>query len=460
LSLEQIFTLLWRRRWSFLLAFAVTLGVAAAVTFTLPKVYETEALVLITPDREGNFDITQTSEVLTTTYAELAETRGVVDAVLGRLPFRTTAGDLESAVDISSIVDSQLIRITVQERSPVRAQAIANTYGQVFVERVRRLGQRDGTGNAAGLAAPAAQIESAARPRPKLYMAIAFVLALCAGALMALLRHQLDRRLQVGSDTTELLGVPVIARIPERAVPLRQSLIMARGRGQAADERLADAFRLLLANLSFVNRGARPATIAVVSAGEAEGKSTCSVSIGQAAAELGIKAAVVDGDLRRPSLAGMLDGDPSQSSQGLSGFLANPVAFDKLPIETSVSALRLIPAGDLSDNPAALLGSGALTIFERLAKTEFDLVVYDTPPMTVGADAALIAATVEAVVLVVDVKRTNRFAATRVVDQLRRSGANVVGVVINRASDQGDSYDYYTGPQRFQGVKEPVGGRA
>ena len=459
MSLEQIFTLLWRRRWSFLLAFAVTLGAAAAVTFTLPKVYETEALVLITPDREGNFDITQTSEVLTTTYAELAETRGVVDAVLARLPFRTGAGDLESAVDISSIVDSQLIRITVQERSPVRAQAIANTYGQVFVERVRRLGQRDGTGNAAGLAAPAARIESAARPRPKLYLAIGFVLALCAGVLMALMRHQLDRGLRVGSDTTELLGVPVIARIPERAVPLRQSLVLARGRGDAADERLADAFRLLLANLSFVNRGGRPATIAVVSAGEAEGKSTCSVSIGQAAAELGIKAAVVDGDLRRPSLAGMLDGDPSQSSQGLSGFLANPVAFDKLPIETSVSALRLIPAGDLSDNPAALLGSGALTIFDRLAKTEFDLVVYDTPPMTVGADAALIAATVEAVVLVVDVKRTNRFAATRVVDQLRRSGANVLGVVINRASDQGDSYDYYTGPQRFQG-KEPVGGRA
>lgn len=457
MSFDQIFTLLWRRRWSFLLAFAVTLGAAAAVTFTLPKIYETEALVLITPDREGNFDITQTSEVLTTTYAELAETRGVVDAVRRRLPFQTTAGGVESSVDISPVTDSQLIRITVEERSPMRARAIANTYGQVFVQRVRRLGLRDGTGNAAGLAAPAAKIGSPSRPRPKLYMAIGFVLALCAGGLMAFLRHQLDRRLEVGSDTTELLGVPVIARIPERAVPLRQSLVLARGRGDAADERLADAFRLLLANLSFVNRGARPATIAVVSAGEAEGKSTCSVSIGHAAAELGIKAAVVDGDLRRPSLSGMLDGDPAQSSQGLSGFLANPIAFDKMAIETSVPALRLIPAGNLSDNPAALLGSGALTIFERLVKTEFDLVVYDTPPMTVGADAALIAATVEGVVLVVDAKRTNRFAATRVVDQLRRSGANVLGVVINRASDQGDPYDYYSGPQRFRGGREVVG---
>jgi len=459
LTFQQILTLLWRRRWPFLLAFVVTLGAAAAATFSLPKTYQTEALVLITPDREGNFDITQTSEVLTTTYAELAETRGVVDAVRRRLPFRTQAGDLESAVDVSSITDSQLIEITVQERSPARAQAIANTYGQVFVERVQRIGRSDGTGNTASLAAPAAQIMSPNRPRPKLYMAIGFVLALCAGGLMALLRHQLDRRLEVSSDTTELLGVPVIARIPERAIPLRQSLILARGRGDAADERLADAFRLLLANLSFVNRGARPASIAVVSAGEAEGKSTCSVSIGQAAAELGIKAAVVDADLRRPSLSAMLDGDPPQTSQGLSGFLANPVEFDEIPIDTSVPALRLIPSGDLSENPSSLLGSGALTIFERRVKTAFDLVVYDTPPMTVGADATLIAAIVEGVVLVVDAKRTNRFAAPRVLDQLRRSGAKVLGVVINRADDYGDPYDYYSGPQRFR-TEEPVHDRS
>jgi capsular exopolysaccharide synthesis family protein len=458
--MERMLHLVWRRRWAFLLAFAVTLAAAALVTFSLPRQYETEAYVLITPGGQepGSIDITQTSEVLTNTYAQVMKTREVASAVALRLPFRATAADVESAVEIAPVRDSQLIGITATARSPLRAQALANTYGAVFVAKVRVLGRSDRSLSRATLVGPAAPISSPSRPRPTLYLLIGAFLALCGGLLMVLLRETLDRRISVDPETTEVFGLPVIARIPERS-PRRYA--GRRNGGQAAArEDHAEAFRLLLANLAFVNDGVRPRTVAIVSPGVSEGKSTCAVRIAEAAGELGTHAAVVDADLRRPSIADMLEVEVG-SAPGLSGFLDNnePLTIEDVRVATESAYLHIVPAGRPPSNPAALLGSPALSIFQREIRAAFQLTIYDTPPMSIGADASLVAGMVEGVVLVVDVRKTRRTAVRRALDQLQRSQANVLGIVLNRVRVAED-YSYYGYYLESAGRGERSGRRA
>ena len=79
--------MLWRRKWVALAAFvAVLLGVGL-VTASLPKVYETTAYMLVNPDRQGNndFEQTQVSQALVTTYAQLLESQNLADEVSDRL---------------------------------------------------------------------------------------------------------------------------------------------------------------------------------------------------------------------------------------------------------------------------------------------------------------------------------------------------------------------------------------
>lgn len=433
LTVDQLLLVLWKRKWTFLLTFVLVVAAAAAVTFTMAKRYEASSYLLVASSRTAasDFEATQTNQVLSKTYAELLQTRNTADAVAAELPFPATGPGLQHEVDVQPIPQSQLIRITVEESSPERAKEIADTYARVFVERVEALG---GPSDAVQvtIGENAALETIPVRPRPKLYLAIGILFGLFLAAGAALLRQRLDQRLELESGTTELLGLPILGRVPQRGTSRKD---------EPLDPRLADAFRLVLANLTFANLGVRPRTLAVVSAGEAEGKSTTALNVARSAVELGARVLLADGDLRRPGLTAMLREESREAGPGFSSLLLSPERLGSVLGEDR-GAIRFVPAGPLPPNPAALLGSDGLREFERAARELYDLTVIDTPPLLVGADASLVAAQTEGVVLVVDASRTKRTALTQAVDQLQRAQANILGVIVNRSAESAGGYYY------------------
>jgi len=453
-SAEQLLSVLWRRRASFALTFMLVLAAVAAATYALPKAYSTSAFLWVSTIRQSasDFEATQTNQALTKSYAELLQTRGVANQVAATLPFRATGSEVQGGVKIAPVTQSQLIQITAESSSAERAQIMANTYARVFQAKARTLNVQNGNTARVTVAEPAPRISSPVRPKPKLYLVVGAVLAAFAAAGVALLRQRLDQRLEIDSDTTEVLGLPVLARIPQRA---GSGLARARGGERDADAaQVAEGFRLLVANLSFVNRGERPRSVTVVSAGESEGKSSCCMSIGLAATEMGVQTVLVDGDMRRPRLAAMLEVE-SEDQRGFSDLLAGtgPLSLNEVTVRAPGTDLQVIPPGFTPPNPASLLAQRGLVDVERRAAKLFNLVVFDTPPMSVGADASLLSAATEGTVLVIDARRTKRTAVVQAVDQLRRAGANVLGVVLNRVevpSEEG----YYgtTAPHRAEAV--------
>jgi len=419
----QILPALWRRRLTLLTTAVAAFAAAVAVTFLLPKVYTSEAYLLVTPSEAAGSDFaaTQLTQLLTRTYAELLQTESVGEAVDRRLGVEDSA----AAVSVTPVPQSQLLAIEADAASGAGAQRLAYTYATVFQERLERLAEAGGT---VAVAEAASLPLEPSRPRPALYLALGLLLAVLVGAVAALARDRLDQRLPIDASTTELLGLPIIGRLPRGS---------HRASGDAA---MAEASRLLFANLVFANLGERPRTLALVSASEEEGKSTCALLVGQAAAELGIDAVVVEAGLRRPGLLARMGSPARSSAHGLSTSLLRPgTPLRDQVVNVPGSTLDVLPSGPVPLSPAALLGSERLSDFDARARAEYELVIYDTPPFRAGADAALVSAMAEAVILVVDAGLTRRPPVVQAVEQLRRGRANVLGVVVNRAPDAVDA---------------------
>lgn len=448
LSTDELLAVLWRRRVSLAVTFVLVVATVAAVTFSLPNVYQTTAYIWVTSESDAgsDFEATQTNQVLMTTFAELLQTQGVATEVAAALPSPLDPSAVQERIRIEPVTQSQLIAVIAEGPNPDQAKALADAYANVFLDRAAELQRRSGSDSRLSLAEPAPVPASPVRPRPRLYLLIGTAVAAVLAVVTALVRHRLDQRLDISDSTTEILELPIIGRIPQRSTPLLSLFTHSEDR-EATDPRM-EAFGLLLANLAFTNHGELPRSVAMVSANEAEGKSTCCAGIGHAAAERGVNTVLVDGDLRRPQLSSMLLPAPDRVDLATSGFSnlllrKTPLAVNEVVRPAAESNLHIIPSGPLPPSPAALLAQKTLGDFERRLHNLFDLVVYDTPPLSFAADASLVSAAAEGTILVVDARKTGRNAVLQAVEQLRRANAKVLGIVVNRWPESSD-VSYYS----------------
>jgi tyrosine-protein kinase len=429
----EVLSVLWKRKVSFAISFAILFAISAVVTVSLPKVYSADATLLVTPGGGGQFQTTDSSALLTKTYAELLQNPAVANEVASKLTFSSSGSEVEGAVSVSPVSGSQLLDVTAENSNPNNAQQLANTFAEVSQAKAASLATAAAGPANITVAEPATLPTSPVRPKPSLYLLVGALLAAVLAAVVAVVRDRFEDRLRIDPSTTTVFGLPVIGRIPDRGFsPITST------RSEVAWRVSSEPWRFLLANLNFETPAADLTSLAVVSSGEQEGKSTCALSLARAASERGVATLLVDADMRLGTISTQFgEGD----DDGLSTQLSNPSRIK--PSEIPGTEVRFVPSGPLPDNPSALLSSESLPEFNERAASAFELIVYDTPPLRVGADASLVAANVDGVVLVIDAIRTNRSGALRAIDQLRRANANILGVVLNRFSErQAKQYGY------------------
>jgi capsular exopolysaccharide synthesis family protein len=182
----------------------------------------------------------------------------------------------------------------------------------------------------------------------------------------------------------------------------------------------------------------------VTSPDSGTGKTTTVANLGVVCAQAGLRVVLVDADLRRPSLHkqfGLTNG------VGLTDLLVGDVqCVTDCVVPTRISGLSIVPSGAVPPNPSELLGSArmgiALEEFHELA----DLVLLDSPPTLLVADAAVLARLVDRVLLVLRAGETRRDAARQALDNLAQVGGRVIGTVLNAISVHRGSayYRYYS----------------
>ncbi len=426
-------TALNRRKWLIVATVAVAIVTAAVASQLVDRVYSTSSTLLVALRSDSqSFDTVQASQAIARSYADIIESPNIAADVAEELGAGTTKGEIKSATTFETIPETQLLKVNAEAPTAERAKLIADAYATVFIDYART-SLSDTTQASITLADSAPLSGSPSRPKPRLYVAVAAILGLALGLALALLRERLDRRLRTPEDVEAHFDVPVLARIPRR------------GRAERSGHAFMEAHRILRTNLQFASVERELKTILVTSAREGEGKTTTTANLAVTSAEVGLSVLVVEGDLRRPALqAELMPSEHEPLRPGFTNYLVEGSTVEESIHETGRPGVSILPAGPLPPSPSALLESRRARTTVDVLRDQADLVIFDCPPLNVGADASILADRVDGVILVVDLLSSTEHAVRRALQQLEAVRAPLLGIVINRdRSATPSSYDYY-----------------
>lgn len=445
-----------RRHWR-LLALTTLLGIIASAVYTLqqPAVYSSSASGYVRAPMEGdNPGLGSVSDNLAkskaATYVIIARSSGTAQRVVDELGLDTTGSALASRVTASQPEDSTFVNVSVNASTPEEAQAIANAWVRATAAEVALVetGEEDGQPPLTVVPVENAELSSVpVSPDPQRNIAIGAALGLAAGAGFSLVRNQIDRRLRSKTEIERRFGVPVIGSIPKATNldgprnEFAELVTDPRTQGRSEQES-AEAFRKLRTNLQFLDVDNPPRIVVVSSPFPGDGKSTLSANLAATIAVSGQPVLLIDGDLRRPTVAGkfgLVEGG------GLTDLLigrADPE--DVMQSSPRHPNLAVIGAGDIPPNPSEMLGSKAMgRLLHELA--EDYVVIIDAPPLLPVTDAALLATNADGIIITITAGKTLDTDLEASLNALERVRANPLGIIINRVPQASGESGHYGG---------------
>ncbi|RSD27256.1 CpsD/CapB family tyrosine-protein kinase [Mesobacillus subterraneus] len=216
----------------------------------------------------------------------------------------------------------------------------------------------------------------------------------------------------------------------------RRKLISA----QNSKSPITEQYRTLRTNLHFTSIDKELKTLMVTSTGPSEGKSTTAANLAVVFAQQGKNVLLVDADLRKPTVHYTFN---LTNTSGLTSILTRQLSLDEAIVESKISSLYLLPSGPIPPNPAELMASGTMEQFLENASREFDLVIFDTPPVMAVTDSQILSNKCDGTILVVSCGKTLTEEAIKAKELLVSAKANVLGVVLNNKKLKNPSYYYY-----------------
>lgn len=505
-TLREVVRVARRRAW--IIAGATLLVTAAAVFLSYRQVplYEASSRALLTRDNiatrvtgiEEPSSIQQ-ADRFAETQARVARLAEVAEATLRRAGLddeRSPASFLrQSSVSADSRAD--VLNFSVVDVDPEIAVELATAYARSYqsarvqfesrgIQRARnslrlRLAELEREGgkrselyrelvgkeqelatlealmtSSASIVSPA---ESATQTQPRYTrnIVLGVLLGLMLGTLLALLWNAVDTRVRSAEEVAEVLGLPLLARLPEPSKRLRSDkrlIMLGEPNGPGAE-----AFRMLRRNIDFVNleRGAR--TIMVTSSVQGEGKSTTIANLAIAFARAGRRVILVDLDLRRPILdrffrfeerAGVTDVALGQARLDEAVVSVAVAAVDRAPRSpdnghAGAQILKVLPAGTPPPNPGEFVESRALADILTQMRAQADLVLVDAPPLLQVGDAMGLCGRVDALFLVARLNVVRRPMLRELRRVLETCPASKLGFCLAGAQLEEDVYQagYY-----------------
>jgi tyrosine-protein kinase len=484
-----------REHWLLILTLVVVaVGSAAAYSYTAAKRYKAEADLLVAPQSDpiyAGLPVIRESNGLTSgvlTAARLIKTPQVAERVRQRHGFNLGRDALLGSISVSPLSQSNIITITSTAPSAQRAADIANAFALEFVgqqteqfdlavgktvsrlkAQLTRLGPAQlnsptasdlranlvqlqtlagGPNPSLSVAYPAVAPGSPSWPRPKLSIAIAFLVALLLGAGAALALELFNPR--ISREDELLLGhrLPILARVPRVPKSVATRYLTRRGRLPA---HVWEAYRTLRASLTGAGpKGGYPRTILVTSAIPGEGKTMTSVNLAITMALTGVKVILIDADLRRPMIATVFGAAARSNGFGLL-LLGNASPELALLEAPGTPNLQLLLSNPEHAHLVDLLQRERLEAVLEQLREYTDVIIIDSPPLTEVGDALPLADVADTVLVAVRLGRSRRDKLDELRRALAQRGVSPAGFVVTtrrRARKPTYGYEYQSVDRR------------
>jgi len=420
---------------------------AGAITALQTKHYQASATILIAFSGVTSLnDVyygTESSQKLLSSYAAIASGSTVAQRAVDQLHVPMSADVLAGQTHATYTPESMLFTITVNDTDPQRVAALAGAMADQFTAMVPTLvmdpGARvaqepDTTQSSPWQPAPGQPPLPVAKatvverpgvpnqpisPAPTRNMALGLIGGVLLGVAAALTRNALDRTIRSREQLEELSVLPTLAELPAR-------------RGSAprfgTENSFDDAMRGLRNRLL---RAMGPEAHAVLVAAPfgGEGATTTALNLALSFIELNKKVLLIEGDIRRPKIASLLN---VKSGLGLASALADCPIPGEAVHNTSVKNLFVLASRTARADETLPRSADLPEMLQDLSE-HFNRLVLDGPPVLATADTGLLADAVEATVLVVRAGRTTVDEVQDALHALRSTGTVVVGTVLTDA---------------------------
>ncbi|MBX7221279.1 MAG: polysaccharide biosynthesis tyrosine autokinase [Blastocatellia bacterium] len=302
-------------------------------------------------------------------------------------------------------------------------------------------------------------------PNRRQTFAVTFFLAVLASFGLAYARESWSNRIHSVEDVDRFVKLPTLGLIPSARPKAWALQNGAKGEGggpgelaanreqlelitfQSATSSIAESYRQLRTSMLLSRNGDRRLQVILVTSSQpSEGKTTTAANIAISLAQTGSKTVLVDCDLRKPRAHSIFN---LKADRGIADFLNNEADFDSISYPGPVPNFEVIPCGTIPANPADLLSMDRLKHLVGLLREQFTHVVIDSPPSLLFADAVILSAVADGVLLVVNSETSKREVVMRTCRSLEEANANLLGVVLNNVSfEQGGGYGY--GYQKYR----------
>jgi capsular exopolysaccharide synthesis family protein len=492
-DLREFLQKVTRRKWHVLAVVVIVALLAAAYSYSRPKVYSSTSEVLARPiliqpldtDPLDNLSMpTEAQLVRSTQVARLARSfmqssedvqallkrvsvstpenteilqisftdstaqgarRGAQSFARGYLKFKSDQA-LETIDRLSSPLEDQIASLEA-ETADVEAQLSglptdSADFDSLLAHRdeliKNRLDAQSQLGEIATLSTDPGQIVQDANrpsapisPNHEVDLALGILLGLALGIALASVREQLQDRIEDSAGLRRALKAPALGLIPES--PLLRGDVPRLVTIDEPRSPAAEAYRTLRTNLLAACKTAKMRTILVTGARQGEGKTTTAVNLAVALAQVGRSVVLISADLRYPRVHSLLG---IGNEQGLGQVLLGVLPLNAALVDTPISNLRALPSGPASgvDEPAELLQSDRMFEVIRGCR-QADFVIVDGPPIEPVADSLVLADLVDGVLLVADAQEGTRAGVSRARHQLEQVGGTILGGVLNRVHE-------------------------
>ncbi|MDQ2085669.1 polysaccharide biosynthesis tyrosine autokinase [Herbivorax sp. ANBcel31] len=460
IDLREIMFLLIRKWYLVAICFIfVTVSTFLVTSYYLTPIYRSEATLFLGKE-SGNVgglsigDI-QLNNQLIADYRGLLESRSVAERVGDKLDVSPTR--LRRNIDVSIVRDSRIFKIAYEDANPDLAMEVVDELSNEIQQLAADIIEVKNVMIIDEASFPTSPV----RPNRTMNVAVAGLLGLMLGVGLIILLEYVDHTFKKPEEVEKHLGLNVVGTIPkfrggkrgksksknrkELEKEYLKNLIVKNDPKAAATE----AFRELRTNLHYINIDKEVKTLVLTSPSMGDGKSVTAANLAVTLAKSGKKVLIVDADLRKPKVHHYFG---VKNNVGLTNIITDTKDSIKSKAigNTEISNLEIITSGPVPPNPYEMLSSNKMHSFVDEVKDEYDIVIFDTPPVGQVTDAAILAGLADGTMLVLASAGTRIDMAKRACKALEGVNAHMVGTVLTKIDFKKTSYYGYNYSYKYE----------
>ena len=385
-----------------------------------------------------------TSKSLSTTYIEILKTRAFLRDISNAVDGKYSGTQIGSMISISSVNDTELLKITVTAGNAEDAYQIAQAFmaqAPAKLISVYKSGEIE-------VVDPPVKPTIADNKGIARNTAIGFVLGFVLGAVYAFIYEFFDRKIHKSDDVAKRYGVSILGetsldphrsskRKKEKELPEELQNVL----NSKSDFDTVETYKAIRTNIMFsMPKKELGRVIIVTSAAPGEGKTTTAINLAITFAQTGAKVMLIDCDLRHSRVHRYLQ---LERDEGVTNVVCGYTDLEKAIRKNVRDNLDCLTAGAIPPNPAELLQSDEFQNMVDTLRHEYDYIFLDTPPVTVVTDAAILTKHCSGVVLVARSELTTYDMLDSAVEDIKNADAKILGIIVHGCSNKYKKYGYY-----------------